>query len=161
MRTTASINRAKTHCWRGHEFTPENTRLSGGRRVCRSCLRIREAEARVNRPHLSRGNRARYEAKHPDRAAAQRWRERLRPYGITPEQHAEIMVKQNGLCAICSGPCKSGRRLAIDHDHSTGRVRGLLCASCNNGLGRFKDDPALLVAAANYLNNAPKTASTS
>jgi hypothetical protein len=54
-------------------------------------------------------------------------------------------------CAICHGPSVNARRLNRDHDHKTGRERGYLCHNCNIGLGNFKDDPALLAAAAAYL----------
>ena len=77
-------------------------------------------------------------------------------FSITIEQHKQLMVKQKGLCAICGEPENiqekgKKRRLSIDHDHKTGQVRGLLCSQCNNGLGRFKDRPDLLISAANYL----------
>jgi len=65
-------------------------------------------------------------------------------------------LKQNGKCAICKKPetRKTGnkiRELSIDHCHKTGKVRGLLCDSCNNGLGRFKDSVKLLESALKYL----------
>lgn len=71
---------------------------------------------------------------------------------ITIEEYAALHRKQKGLCAICHGP-PSGRfqRLAIDHDHATGAIRGLLCSSCNMGLGYFKDAGSALRAAARYL----------
>jgi hypothetical protein len=59
--------------------------------------------------------------------------------------------EQGWVCAICGNPTATGHRLAVDHDHTTHRVRGLLCESCNNGLGRFKDSPELLRLAALYL----------
>lgn len=62
-----------------------------------------------------------------------------------------MMAAQNYACLICKQPCKSGKLLAVDHDHKTNRVRGLLCMNCNQGLGKFQDDPDLLVAAAEYL----------
>lgn len=75
-------------------------------------------------------------------------------YGITPEQYDAMFYEQGGGCAIC-GREDSGRKnhklLCVDHDHKTGKVRGLLCDECNNGLGRFQDDPELLMAAINYL----------
>ena len=78
-------------------------------------------------------------------------------YGLTMKDY-DIMVKaQNGLCAICQKPERfktplgNIRPLAVDHDHQTGEVRGLLCDRCNNGLGSFKDSPALLNRAQKYL----------
>lgn len=78
-----------------------------------------------------------------------RVRHRARAYGITAERYTEI--KRAG-CGIC-GATESvdGRALHIDHCHATGKVRGALCDSCNHGLGKFKDDPALLRAAIAYL----------
>jgi hypothetical protein len=78
-------------------------------------------------------------------------------YGITADQYDKMIIDQNNGCAICGSTEMGGRgeatRLAVDHNHKTGKVRGLLCTSCNNGLGRFKDDPELLVKAATYLRS--------
>lgn len=84
-------------------------------------------------------------------------------YGITLEEYEERYEAQGGLCAICRRPQAAPRkkpgkavrrpapRLAVDHNHDTGQVRGLLCANCNHKLiGRWKD-PAVLRAAADYL----------
>lgn len=97
-----------------------------------------------------------------DRACWKAWRvanrltrhaKKLRAYGLTTEEYEEIRERQGGVCGICSAPLDlSGRRrLAVDHDHATGRVRGLLCMQCNIGLGCFKDDPTLLASAGRYL----------
>jgi hypothetical protein len=72
-------------------------------------------------------------------------------YGLTPEQYAGLMVKQEGRCAICHGECPTGWRLAVDHCHASGKVRGLLCGNCNTALGKFKDSPELLANAIKYL----------
>jgi len=80
-----------------------------------------------------------------------------RRQGCTPEQYQALLDKQNGRCAICGAPdghrsCRGKKcRLAIDHDHRTGAIRGLLCNSCNRGLGRFKDSIAILESALRYL----------
>jgi hypothetical protein len=76
-------------------------------------------------------------------------------YGITEEQYDEMYEKQNGKCAICFKPAelKSKKRLNVDHDHSTGKVRGLLCSSCNRGLGLFEDSKDVLISAQHYLTN--------
>jgi hypothetical protein len=73
-------------------------------------------------------------------------------YGITEEQYLKIYAEQNGLCAICAqkSQSKSGR-LALDHCHKTGIVRGLLCTKCNAGIGMLKDDINLLTSAVLYL----------
>ena len=75
-------------------------------------------------------------------------------YGITIEDYNELFTSQGGACWICGGGT-SKRYLATDHDHKTGEVRGLLCATCNKTLGKFRDDPQRFLAAADYLTNPP------
>jgi hypothetical protein len=77
---------------------------------------------------------------------------------MTNEDYYSLLAEQNGVCKICGSDdplMKSSfsgeRRFSIDHCHTTGVVRGLLCANCNNGLGRFKDNPEWLRNAARYL----------
>lgn len=90
---------------------------------------------------------------------SQRIDSRLRSnFGITLEQYNVISGKQDHKCANCRRPessvdFRSGRvrRLAIDHDHSTGKIRELLCQRCNNMLGLAKEDPIILRNAANYI----------
>ena len=74
-------------------------------------------------------------------------------YGIGNVEFDAMLEKQGGGCAICGKihKEKSGGRLHVDHCHSSGAVRGLLCGNCNNGLGRFADDEARLERAAEYL----------
>jgi hypothetical protein len=75
-------------------------------------------------------------------------------YGINIEQYDKMLQEQEGCCKICKIPHTSLRkRMAVDHCHSTGKVRGLLCDSCNKGLGHFKDDLELLSKAIDYLSN--------
>lgn len=80
-------------------------------------------------------------------------------FGITPEEYDSMLAAQDGRCAICmseKSPTPRGtyNTFAVDHDHETGRVRGLLCASCNLGLGKFSDSLYLVVRAASYLQQA-------
>jgi hypothetical protein len=79
---------------------------------------------------------------------------------ITFEQYEELLKKQNNKCLICGEESK-GRKLAVDHCHETGEVRGLLCGNCNQGLGLFKDDPELMQKAAEYVYTARAKAATS
>lgn len=74
-----------------------------------------------------------------------------RMFGMSIEEYEDKAKQQNNVCAICGGVCKSGKRLAVDHDHKTGKIRGLLCGNCNGGLGKFQDNPELLIKAAEYL----------
>ena len=77
-------------------------------------------------------------------------------YGITPKQWEELFIKQNGLCAVCGNWLSPSwlrptKQTNVDHDHRTGKVRGLLCVRCNNGLGQFLDQGVLLIMAHKYL----------
>lgn len=75
----------------------------------------------------------------------------LATYGLTLSEYELLLKQQDNVCAICKQICTSGRALAVDHDHATGKVRGLLCGNCNIGLGKFKDNEALVQAALVYL----------
>jgi len=106
---------------------------------------------------------AKYRAEHrAELAAYQReWQRRhpgynksrilKRVYGVTLDDFNAMVVAQGGRCAICEREPSGPRGLHIDHDHGTGAIRGLLCNNCNNGLGRFQDNPETLMAAAEYL----------
>jgi hypothetical protein len=72
-------------------------------------------------------------------------------YGLSFEDYTRLLEINDGGCVICDSKCPSGRGLAVDHDHKTGVVRGLLCINCNKGLGNFKDNPSLLKEAIQYL----------
>lgn len=87
--------------------------------------------------------------KHPDLLRAKR---RLAKYGLSADTFSEMLVRCGSLCEICSLPITEAT-LHVDHDHRTGKVRGLLCQDCNLGVGRFKDSPQALEAAADYLRN--------
>lgn len=75
-----------------------------------------------------------------------------RTYGITTEEYESILNKQNNSCVICSEKFVSNKNTHVDHDHNTNEVRGLLCKSCNQGIGLLKDNPNILLNAYNYLS---------
>ena len=75
-----------------------------------------------------------------------------RKYGITLDDYNRMFAEQEGRCAICkTHQCATGRVLAVDHDHVTGKVRGLLCQACNTAIGKLNDDPELIHKAAEYV----------
>jgi hypothetical protein len=81
-------------------------------------------------------------------------------YGISPEELVKLIEKQGNKCAICRVVFGTEKKNSphVDHDHSSGWVRGVLCTGCNTGLGNFGDDPNHLTNAADYLiSNAPPT----
>jgi hypothetical protein len=78
-----------------------------------------------------------------------------RKYGIDIEQYEKLLEQQNGKCAICGRDEQSTRykKLAVDHCHDTGEIRGLLCSHCNRGIGLLGDNPDTLESAITYLKN--------
>lgn len=74
-----------------------------------------------------------------------------RKYGITLDEYNDMLEKQNGVCAIC-GQAKN-ETLAVDHDHKTGKIRGLLCGHCNHVVGFAKDNIDILDKTILYLNS--------
>ncbi len=75
-----------------------------------------------------------------------------RKFGITIEHYEQLLAEQDGVCAICKEPPER-TRLAVDHDHSTGAIRGLLCSDCNTAIGLLGDDPSTIQSALTYLTN--------
>lgn len=109
---------------------------------------LKKLREREGDPEFRRKQRERYERwrKNDPRGVQRTALKNL--YGITLEQWDRMLLRQGGRCAICEQPCPD---LHVDHCHATGKIRGLLCGSCNNGLGRFADEPERLRAAARYL----------
>jgi len=96
-----------------------------------------------------------YKNKDKEKENWAKWRKikKLQSVGVFDKTYEELLDIQNGVCAICEQPENTNykRSLSIDHDHITGKFRGLLCHMCNTGLGKFFDNPELLIAATNYL----------
>jgi hypothetical protein len=76
---------------------------------------------------------------------------RFSKYGINKEQYNIMMLNQDGKCKICEKELHE--EIHIDHNHTTGKVRGILCGKCNKGLGQFNDNIEFLTNAINYLKN--------
>lgn len=139
----------------------------GLRTRCRSCVNEqRKIRYKKNPEPFNKYSRS-YYAKNADkcRSWAKQYRKdnpliyknyRLKEcYGITIDDYQNILDSQNGCCAICkSDRAKSYKFFAVDHCHSTGKIRGLLCEGCNTGIGLFKDNPEFLRVAADYLESA-------
>jgi hypothetical protein len=119
----------------------------------------RRAEKRAYNQKYYAGNRDNLKAKqrewrvnNKDAAAAG---DRKRKYGLDPVQFAAMLSAQNNSCAICfATEAKGPGTFHVDHCHTSGVIRGLLCHSCNVGLGHFRDDTALLMRATEYLDAA-------
>jgi nitrate/TMAO reductase-like tetraheme cytochrome c subunit len=74
-------------------------------------------------------------------------------FGMSLEEYDQMLEKQNGQCKICGTDTPGNKgRFVVDHNHATGEVRGLLCWSCNVGIGHLQDDPSILLSAFNYLS---------
>ena len=148
------------------EFYTDRKARDGRRPECKACyLTSHAARYRENpRPAIERAQRwrlenpARYQARMQEYAESgkkkisDRKSYLKRKYGLTLEQYDAMLEAQGGVCAICRRPRPEERTLHVDHDHDTGAIRGLLCFTCNNALGDFRDEPALFHAAAEYLD---------
>lgn len=114
----------------------------------------KDKEWRLNNADRKRENGKRYYEKTKDKFRAI---DLKRNYGMTVEQYDSMLKAQNGVCAICFGVNKNGKRLAVDHDHNTGKVRELLCASCNLVIGHCRESAENLERAISYLRRHKPT----
>ena len=113
----------------------------------------RTSQRRYQRSVKGRATKAAYRKEH------ERENQLRRLYGISVETYDKLYIAQDGRCAICKRPFEEcverGRKhLHVDHDHTAGRVRGLLCGACNRAIGLLRDDAQLCLAAATYLQKA-------
>lgn len=123
------------------EFHKNKSKQDGLASYCKTCNANRQLKWKEKNREKSTNNQRRYALK--------------RIYGITEEQYNELLQKQGGCCAVCRRPAEHfHRRLAVDHDHKTLRIRGLLCLNCNRVIvGRLRgpEGSLLLANASEYL----------
>lgn len=106
----------------------------------------------TNHEHHKAECRRRYHASDKKIASEKTWRNKLkREFGITVEQYNLMLESQGGVCYLCRNPDPDGKKLAVDHCHTHGNIRGLLCRACNTGIGLLRDSPELLRRAADYI----------
>ena len=124
------------------EFYKNKKSKDGLRSVCVECkeeYRLSEKGKEVHRRACSK-----YQKTEKGKKATRR-KQLKRKYGITPDDYNKMLIEQNHVCIIC-GNSEKDKRLAIDHNHKTGRVRALLCQNCNMSLGYIE----------NYIQNPEK-----
>ena len=108
---------------------------------------------KANREGKLKYSREFYVANREEKLAYAHMYKLKKKYGITVGEYEAILEGQGGVCGICGWSPVGKRRLAVDHNHKTGEIRGLLCISCNRGLPYFRDNPRSLRNASTYLLN--------
>ena len=116
---------------------------------CKQCQKIWRNLNKEKRSKQSKQYRE--ENKESIKKVIRKWRMQT-TFGLSIEEYDALLQSQNNCCASCGVHMSTQKRnLAVDHCHSTGKIRGLLCTNCNIGLGMFKDDVNLLQKAIEYL----------
>lgn len=96
-----------------------------------------------------------WKKRNPDKSAVHARAARLKTYGLTIDEYEQMREARDCLCDICGKhDSEQDRKLAVDHSHATGKIRGLLCNDCNRNLIRHREDPAIFYLAAAYLEKA-------
>jgi len=132
-----------------NEFSKHKGMADGHLGKCKECARKYALDYREKNIEKVR-EKDRQRAKLPHRRKYQ-LRNQLRKFGITLADYDKMFNDQNGVCAICGKTNLKRRRLAIDHNHKTNKVRGLLCGKCNKAIGLFEENPEILEKAIKYL----------
>jgi hypothetical protein len=133
--------------------------FSKGLRKCNKCKDVKV----LNEFHKDKGNKATGYAslckicklEYDKSKAKHTYGKKLeRTFGITITEYDQMLISQNNKCLLCERDRKSfNKNFAVDHCHTTGKVRGLLCQQCNVALGMFDDNPELIRKAANYVES--------
>lgn len=127
------------------------------RSTCKQCESIAEKRRYFAKPiPLRKASTRRWEKENPEKHRASVLRRRIRMLGLGDILNTIVkLVGEYRCCPLCKRKPEQSR-MHIDHDHRTGKFRGLICQSCNIGLGHFNDDPSVLVLAVRYLNRFKK-----
>ena len=144
-------------------FYPSKDKADGLFSACKACKSQKGKLDREARPEFYRAKSAEWAHKNPDRVRAHQARHNaeakrtgyydLWKYGLTVERKAAFRKAQQNRCIWCLQSFSSVKE-CVDHDHVTGENRGLLCKSCNVAIGHLRDDPAILLRLAAYLQVA-------
>lgn len=135
------------HWWPYERFYYERRSKDGRASRCMTCNYKQVTKWKKSHPTAVRKVNQRHQK---DYAERRRELKRFRLYGVTPEDFSALKSRQKNKCGICCALLTACAH--VDHDHSSKKVRGLLCHRCNLGLGHFKDSVGLLSKAINYLN---------
>lgn len=141
------------------EFCKDKRAADGLTYWCKDCRNQHNREYLKANPEKAKEHNDKWKErrkeyyKRPENAKKLRNSHLKRNFNITVEDYEKMFEDQNGVCAICGKPeiCDRNDNLCIDHDHVTGKIRGLLCNKCNRALGYFLDDPKIILSAYNYL----------
>lgn len=140
-------------CKNGHNLD-ETLKIENGVKRCRIC---RNESAKRSRDKCKERQRLWQRNSYKNNPDTWKSKALKLKFGITLEQFNQMYNDQQGKCKICNRTSEEtgdSRRLAVDHCHKTGIIRGLLCGNCNRGLGAFQDSEELLALAAKYLSNS-------
>lgn len=154
------------------EFYPNKNAATGLSSYCKRCWNVVIKKRYYNKEYAAKRKKI-YVAKHTDKVIQgrkdyylsnkpeirrkAREKELVVKYDLTREQYLKMFSDQSFQCAVCSGEVVPFTRNAhVDHCHTTGKVRGILCKPCNQGLGFFRDDQTRLLNAVSYLKNSLK-----
>ena len=120
-------------------FSKNKSEKDGLQRFCKKCMATYNLKWRISNPERRKGLSRKSNLKN--------W------YGISIDEYDSMLTDQGGGCAICGTTTPRGTgRFCVDHDHATGKVRGLLCNNCNSGIGHLGDCVERLILAIKYLN---------
>lgn len=122
------------------EFYSDRKKINGLTTYCKECIKEKSKGSYARNPERCKEAMKKWRKNNPEKDA---FIKAKHTFGITREQYDSL----KRVCTICGDITK----LCIDHSHQSGRIRGMLCSSCNKGLGFFKDNPTLLLRASDYI----------
>jgi hypothetical protein len=129
-------------------FYRDNKKKNGLQSYCKDCCNLSSINYYKAHPEKERARSKRYAIGNPNKVIG--WALQSR-YGITLEERDSLLLHQGGVCAICKKLIVPGSP-CVDHNHQTGKIRGVLCNPCNRGIAFLKEDIAILQNAILYLN---------